>query len=197
MTFTPLAFVNIGGGNIVCVSKVKYITLPKTAPGFRLVKIAKKDGRFVDATCGRITKSLIILDDGTVIACYFTPTTIMTRFRRAVSEFTDDNIDATKYAGDWRENLKTRLGLKALEAAEALEEEDDMPPEDEEEEPIEDDAEADDSEIMDYERDTEPYHEEEHFGSTISLLDLAKDDGDGNDSNDDGNDDGNDEDGDA
>ena len=138
-----ISFVNIGFGHAVCINKVKYITLPRTAPGIRLARLAKKDNRFVDATCGKVTKTLIVLDDNTVIACAYTPATTMARFRKAIFEFADDSTpkEGTK---EWLNQYKAKLLLSTQDSAD---------PESEDSEPEEEVVEVDPDELLEYERD--------------------------------------------
>lgn len=137
-----ISFVNIGFGHAVCINKVKYLTLPRTAPGIRLARLAKKDNRFVDATCGKVTKTLIVLDDNTVIACAYTPATTMARFRKAVFEFADDTTpkEGTK---EWLNQYKAQLLIAAQAPAD---------PENEDPEPEEEVVELDPDELLEYER---------------------------------------------
>lgn len=44
-----------------------------------MIKTAKDSNRFFDLTSGRITKSLILLDDGKLIGCALTAKTIAQR----------------------------------------------------------------------------------------------------------------------
>ena len=53
----------IGYSNYVPVNKIMSIISPDSAPVRRLVKIAKKDGNVIDATHGRKTKSVIVLEN--------------------------------------------------------------------------------------------------------------------------------------
>jgi regulator of extracellular matrix RemA (YlzA/DUF370 family) len=53
----------IGYSNYVPVNKIMSIISPDSAPVKRLVKTGKKDGNVIDATHGRKTKSVIVLEN--------------------------------------------------------------------------------------------------------------------------------------
>lgn len=58
---------NIGFGNSVLASRVVCIINPSSAPSRRLREDAKEEGRLIDATQGRKTRSIIITDSNHVI----------------------------------------------------------------------------------------------------------------------------------
>ena len=146
-----IAFVNIGFGHAVCINKVKCLTLPKTAPGIRLQRIAKKDGRFIDGTCGKPMKTLIVMDDNTIIASAFTPATLIVRFRKACFDFINDT-DPKKGSREWLENYKAQLLLARKPDN----------PEEDADATDEEIVETDGSEILDYEQNMEPFREEDY-----------------------------------
>ena len=72
-------FINIGFGNVVNADKIISIVSPVAAPVKRLVQNARDNGDAVDATCGRKTKAVIILENKTVVLSSLLPETIVTR----------------------------------------------------------------------------------------------------------------------
>ncbi len=58
---------SIGFGSSVAISRIIAILTPNSAPMRRLREEAKKNGRLVDATFGRKTRSIIITDSNHVI----------------------------------------------------------------------------------------------------------------------------------
>lgn len=58
---------NIGFGNIVSLSRIISILNPDAAPVKRIVKNNKDSGNLIDATCGRKTQSVIVMDSGHVV----------------------------------------------------------------------------------------------------------------------------------
>ena len=69
-------FINIGFGNVVNADKIISIVSPVAAPVKRLVQNARDNG---DATCGRKTKAVIIMENKTVVLSSLLPETIVTR----------------------------------------------------------------------------------------------------------------------
>ena len=62
-----MKFINVGFGNMVAADRVIALASPDSAPMKRLVQDAKDDGRAIDVTCGRRTRSVIITDSEHVI----------------------------------------------------------------------------------------------------------------------------------
>lgn len=60
---------NIGFGNFVLASRVVAIVNSSPSPMRRLREDAKEQGRLIDATQGRKTRSIIITDSNHVILC--------------------------------------------------------------------------------------------------------------------------------
>ena len=60
-------FINIGFGNMVSAGRIVAIASPDSAPVKRLVQDAREDGRVIDVSCGRRTRSVIITDSEHVI----------------------------------------------------------------------------------------------------------------------------------
>lgn len=71
--------VNVGYGNMVNSSKVTGIIKPEAAPVKRMVQSAKDCGNAIDATCGRKTKSVIVLENGSIMLSALLPETIASR----------------------------------------------------------------------------------------------------------------------
>jgi regulator of extracellular matrix RemA (YlzA/DUF370 family) len=74
---TPL--LNLGYGNLVVASRVVAIVSPQSAPMKRLREDATARGKLVDATQGRRTRSIIVLDSDHVILSAVNPETIAAR----------------------------------------------------------------------------------------------------------------------
>ncbi len=62
-----MKLINIGYGNMISASRIVTIVSPESAPIKRLIQEAKNDGRAVDATYGRKTRAVIVMDSGHVI----------------------------------------------------------------------------------------------------------------------------------
>ena len=71
---------NIGYGNLVVSSRVIAIVSPGAAPMKRLRDEAAKRNKLVDATQGRRTRSIILMDSDHVVLSAVNPETIAARF---------------------------------------------------------------------------------------------------------------------
>lgn len=72
-------FANIGYGNIINTSKVVSVIKPDAAPVKRMVQTAKDNGMAIDATCGRKTKAVIVMENGQLVLSSLLPETIANR----------------------------------------------------------------------------------------------------------------------
>ena len=72
---------NVGLGNFVVASRVVAVVNPASSPMRRLREDAKKEGRIIDATQGRKTRSLIITDSNHVILSSVQAETMRQRFQ--------------------------------------------------------------------------------------------------------------------
>lgn len=74
-----MKFVNVGFGNSVSMEKIVAIVSPEAAPIKRIVQEAKDKGVAIDATCGRRTRAVLIMDSGNVILSAIQAETIVSR----------------------------------------------------------------------------------------------------------------------
>lgn len=86
-----MQLINIGFGNIISANKIVSIVSPEAAPIKRIVSEAKDNKTAVDATCGRRTRAVIIMDSGHIILSALQPETIGSRVDKSISK--DDNIE--------------------------------------------------------------------------------------------------------
>jgi regulator of extracellular matrix RemA (YlzA/DUF370 family) len=78
--------VHIGFGNMVVSDKVVAIISPSSAPIKRLREEAKEAGLLVDATQGRKTRAILVMDSKHVIISAIQPETISARFEEGADE---------------------------------------------------------------------------------------------------------------
>ena len=71
--------VNVGFGNIIISRKVVAIISPDAAPVKRMVQAAKDNGTAVDATCGRKTRAVVVMDSDHLVLSALLPETIANR----------------------------------------------------------------------------------------------------------------------
>ena len=81
-----MLLINIGFGNIVSANRIISIVSPESAPIKRLVQEAKDSKMAVDATYGRRTRAVIIMDSGHVILSAVQPETVASRLDKDVSK---------------------------------------------------------------------------------------------------------------
>ncbi len=77
--------VNIGFGNIINMDKVVGIIKADAAPIKRLVQTAKDANLAIDATCGRKTKCVLVMDSGHIVLSALLSETIENRVEEASS----------------------------------------------------------------------------------------------------------------
>ena len=78
--------VHIGFGNMVVAERVVAIISPSSAPIKRLREEAREAGLLVDATQGRKTRAVLVMDSRHVIISAIQPETISARFEDAQEE---------------------------------------------------------------------------------------------------------------
>ncbi len=71
--------IHIGFGNIVNTDKMIAIVTPDSAPVKRLVQKARESGTAVDATQGRKTKAVLVMENGQIVLSALLPETIAGR----------------------------------------------------------------------------------------------------------------------
>lgn len=74
-----IKLVNIGFGNVISANRVIAVVSPESAPIKRIVQDAKEVRRLIDATYGRRTRAVIIMDSGHVILSAVQPETVAGR----------------------------------------------------------------------------------------------------------------------
>jgi len=71
--------ISIGLGNFVNSDHVLAIVSPESAPVKRIVQDARDQNKIIDATFGRRTRAVIIMDNGAVTLSAIQPETIINR----------------------------------------------------------------------------------------------------------------------
>ena len=75
--------INIGYGNFVIAGRVLAILGYDSSPMKRKREILKDENKLLDATFGRRTRSIILLDDGTGVLSSLQPETIAARMEKS------------------------------------------------------------------------------------------------------------------
>ena len=84
-----MKLVNIGFGNMISAQRLLSVISPDSAPVKRLVQEARDRGMLIDASFGRKTKSVLVMDTDHVILSALEPKTIASRFQNE-EEQTDE-----------------------------------------------------------------------------------------------------------
>lgn len=74
-----MKLINIGFGNMISSGRLIAIVSPESAPIKRIVQEAKDRGMLIDATYGRRTRAVIIMDTDHVILSAVQPETVAGR----------------------------------------------------------------------------------------------------------------------
>ena len=85
-----LQLLNIGFGNMVSAQRILAVVSPDTAPVKRIVQEEKERGRVVDASFGRKTRAVLIMDSGHVVLSALTPETLATRLNGRSESFEEE-----------------------------------------------------------------------------------------------------------
>lgn len=88
-----MKFINIGFGNIVSANRLIAIVSPESAPIKRIIQDARDTGKLVDATYGRRTRAVIIMDSEHVILSAVQPETVASRLDKDDEEDASENIN--------------------------------------------------------------------------------------------------------
>ena len=74
-----MKLVNIGFGNLVSADKVVAVVSPESAPIKRMVQEARERGVLIDATYGRKTCSVLVMDNDHLILSALSPDVVASR----------------------------------------------------------------------------------------------------------------------
>lgn len=74
-----MKLINIGFGNMVAAGRVVAMVSPESAPIKRIIQDAKERGRLIDATYGRRTRAVLVMDSEHVILSAVQPETVANR----------------------------------------------------------------------------------------------------------------------
>lgn len=74
-----MKLINIGYGNMISSSRLVAVVSSESAPVRRIIQDARDKGMLIDATCGRRTRSVLVMDSGHVILSAVQPETLALR----------------------------------------------------------------------------------------------------------------------
>ena len=76
-----MKLLNVGFGNMVSAGRIVAVIAPDSAPVKRLVQEARDAGHLIDATAGRRTRAVLIMDTDHVVLSAVQPETIAGRMQ--------------------------------------------------------------------------------------------------------------------
>ena len=79
-----MKLVNIGFGNIVSAQRIVAIVSPESAPIKRMVQEAKDNGTAIDATFGRKTRAVLVMDSDHIVLSAVQAETIADRIDKDI-----------------------------------------------------------------------------------------------------------------
>ncbi len=88
-----MKLINIGFGNMVSASRLIAIVSPESAPIKRIIQDARDRGSLIDATYGRRTRAVIVMDSDHVILSAIQPETVANRVVEHEDEEEEEDED--------------------------------------------------------------------------------------------------------
>ncbi len=93
--------IHIGFGNMVNTSKIIAIVSPDSAPVKRMVQNAREKGIAIDATQGRKTKAVLVMENSQIVLSALLPETITGRARQEQS-----GAESSQEQAEWKKEAK-------------------------------------------------------------------------------------------
>ncbi len=88
-----MKLVNIGFGNMINANRLIAVVSPESAPIKRIIQDCKKRGTLIDATQGRRTRAVIVMDSDHVILSYLQAETVANRLNSDENTFAEEAED--------------------------------------------------------------------------------------------------------
>ena len=85
-----MKLINIGFGSLVSASRLLAVVAPESAPIKRVIQEARDRGMLIDASYGRKTKAVLLMDTDHVILSAITPEAIHDRWNDKNTSYQED-----------------------------------------------------------------------------------------------------------
>ena len=85
-----MQFINIGFGNLISAQRLIAVVSPDSAPVKRLVQESRDRGVLIDATYGRKTASVLIMDSDHVVLSALAAERLAPRLGMTVADMTEE-----------------------------------------------------------------------------------------------------------
>lgn len=86
-------FAHIGMNHVIQTTRVLCIMKPTTMSARRFIDRSKERGMFIDASLGRHYRSVLLLDDGTIVTSCIKPLTLMKRFSLTPDQYPTNAVE--------------------------------------------------------------------------------------------------------
>ncbi len=87
-----MKLINIGFGNMISSARLLAVVSPDSAPIKRMIQEARDRGMVIDASYGRKTKAVIVMDTDHVILSALTPEAVSARVAGKMEEIQEDAV---------------------------------------------------------------------------------------------------------
>ena len=87
-----MKLINIGFGNMVSANRIVAVVSPESAPIKRIITDSREKGQLVDATYGRRTRAVVVMDSGHVVLSAIQPETIGGRLSGRTEKTSLENL---------------------------------------------------------------------------------------------------------
>ena len=84
-------FINVGFGNMVNGDKIISMVSTDAAPIKRMIQNARDEGKAVDATCGRRTSAVLVMESGHLMLSALTTDTLSSRCHSKRNDEDEEN----------------------------------------------------------------------------------------------------------
>jgi hypothetical protein len=86
-----MKLINIGFGNMVSAGRIIAVVTPDSAPMKRIIQEARDRDKLIDATLGRRTRAVLVMDSDHVVLSSLQPETVAARLQGYTNYETEEN----------------------------------------------------------------------------------------------------------
>lgn len=87
-----MRLVNIGFGNMISAQRLISMVGPDSAPVKRMIQEAREAGKLIDATYGRRTKAVLIMDSAHIVLSALQPETVAGRISGKETQISEEEL---------------------------------------------------------------------------------------------------------
>ena len=87
-----MKLVNIGFGNMISAQRLISVIGPDSAPVKRMIQEAREAGSLIDATYGRRTRAVLIMDSGHIVLSALQPEAVSARMGGKETEVSEEEL---------------------------------------------------------------------------------------------------------